>query len=122
MNRPVHFELLSENPEELAVFYRTVFGWEVATWEGPQSYWLVTTGTSDTMGIDGGFMHRHFEQPVINTIGVEDLEGMIRTVLEAGGNVIHGPHDVDGVGRHVYCTDPDGTLFGMMQFVSSVAA
>lgn len=53
MNRPVHFEILGDDPAALAEFYRGVFGWEIATWEG-QGYWLATTGAAGTPGIDGG--------------------------------------------------------------------
>lgn len=115
MNRPVHFEILSDDPERSAEFYRSVFRWEVATWEGPQSYWLVTTGTEGTAGIDGGIMHRHFQQPVINTISVASLEEMVPRVEANGGQKVFGPNEIPGVGTHVYCTDPDGTLFGLLQ-------
>ncbi len=45
MKRPVHFEILAEDPGKLAGIYETVFGWEVADWGGgEQSYWVPTTG------------------------------------------------------------------------------
>jgi uncharacterized protein len=115
MNRPVHFEILGNDPQALADFYGAVFGWEVAGWDGPQKYWLATTGPGTTPGIDGGLMHRHFEQPVINTIAVASLEDTIAKIEAAGGSKIHGPHEVPGVGIHSYCADPEGILFGVLE-------
>lgn len=115
MNRPVHFEILGHDPEALVAFYRDTFGWKAQTWEGPQSYWLVTTGPEETPGIDGGFMHRHFEQAVINTIAVESLEATLEKVEAGGGALVDGPNDIPEVGRHAYCSDPEGNLFGILQ-------
>jgi uncharacterized protein len=114
MNRPVHFEILSDDPQATADFYRRVFKWESAAWEG-QEYWLLTTGAAESPGIDGGIMRRHFPQPVINTITVDSLDETLAQVEAAGGRKVHGPSEVPGVGMHVYCADPDGTLFGVMQ-------
>jgi uncharacterized protein len=115
MNRPVHFEILGEQPEALASFYRDVFGWTIAAWEGPQGYWLATTGPDSAPGIHGGFMHRHLPQGVINTISVESLGEALERVEGRGGSKVHGPHEIPGVGTHVYCADPEGNLFGMLQ-------
>lgn len=114
MNRPVHFEILADDPAATAAFYRSVFGWETQTWEGPQSYWLVTTG-KEGPGIDGGIMAPHFEQRVINTVAVADLEQTLARVREAGGRQVHGPNEIPGVGLHAYCADPGGVLFGVLQ-------
>jgi uncharacterized protein len=115
MARPIHFEILSDNPERIVGFYRETLGWTASTWNGPQSYWLIGTGAEGTPGINGGIMHKHFPQPVINTVEVASLEDTIAKVVAAGGKVVRGPNDIPGVGRHAYCSDPDGTLFGVMQ-------
>ena len=60
-------------------------------------------------------MGRHFDQPVINTVYVESLDDAIRRVEAAGGKKVHGPNEVPGVGLHAYCSDPEGTLFGLME-------
>ncbi len=60
-------------------------------------------------------MHRHFPQGVINTIGVESLDEVIAKVKEEGGKLANGPNEIPGVGRHAYCTDLEGNLFGLMQ-------
>ena len=116
MKRPVHFEILADDPKKVAEFYASVFDWEIADWEGgEQTYWLATTGPDNEPGINGGFMSRAFDQAVINTLEVESLEETMRSIETAGGKVVHGPNDVPGVGRHAYFADPEGNLFGVMQ-------
>ena len=77
-------------------------------WEGPQTYWLVDTGPDGTPGINGGLMHRHFSQPVINTIEVESLEEMLTTVEEAGGKKIEGPVEIPEIGPQALLPGPGG--------------
>lgn len=116
MNRPIHFEILAREPAELGKFYESVFGWTVASLGSPeQGYWLVKTGPAEAPGIDGGMMHRHFEQAVINTIQVDDVAVAVSQVESAGGRTLTEPRDIPGVGLHAYCADPEGNLFGLLQ-------
>ena len=119
MQRPVHFEILADDPEKVGEFYCDLFGWKIASWEGPQAYWLVNTGDQDAPGINGGLMHRHLSQPVINTVEVESLDAMLAKLEMLGGKKVHGPEEIPGIGTHVYCADPEGNLFGMIQPASS---
>ena len=115
MPRPVHFEILADDPEKVAAFYRDLFGWNIANWGGPQSYWLVTTGPEGTPGIDGGIMHRHFPQAVINTVAVDSMEETLAKIEAAGGKKVNGPNEIPGIGMHAYCADPEGNIFGVLQ-------
>ena len=116
MKRPIHFEILADDPEKVAEFYKGLLDWEITTWTGgDQTYWLVTTGPEDTPGINGGIMSRHFQQAVINTVEVESLEEMLKKVDALGGKLLHGPNEVPGAGLHAYCADPEGNVFGLMQ-------
>jgi predicted enzyme related to lactoylglutathione lyase len=116
MSRPVHFEILADDPEKIAAFYEQVLGWQVTKWGGgPEDYWLFSTGPKDTPGIDGAAMHRSFKQAVINTVEVESLEDTLIKLKAAGGKVEHGPQDIPGVGKHIYCSDPEGIIFGVLQ-------
>jgi hypothetical protein len=58
MPRVVHFELTADDPVRASEFYTNVFGWQIQKWDGPEDYWLVTTGGRETPGIDGGIMRR----------------------------------------------------------------
>ena len=115
MRRPVHFEILSKEPKKIGDFYRALFGWKIASWDGPQSYWLINTGDQGAPGINGGLMERHFDQAVINTVEVESLDAMLAKLETIGGKKVHGPEEIPGIGRHVYCADPEGNLLGMIQ-------
>ena len=52
MPRPIHFEIPADNPDRAIAFYQSAFGWQFMKWEGPQPYWLITTGPKDTPGIE----------------------------------------------------------------------
>ena len=116
MSRPVHFEILADDPKKVGAFYAQALGWEVSSWgEGEPTYWLITTGPKEVPGIDGGLMARELPQAVINTISVDSLEASLDKVRAAGGKVVREPHEIPGVGRHAYCADPEGNLFGVLQ-------
>ncbi len=50
MNRPIHFKILTKNPDKVLPFYEAVLGWKPATWDGPQTYWLMSTGSDEVPG------------------------------------------------------------------------
>lgn len=116
MGRVMHFEILVEEPDKLAAFYEQVFGWHVRRSSEPgQEFFPLLTGEEDTFGIDGGVMGPHFEQQVIITIAVDDMDSSLETIESHGGELIHGPDPVPGAGMHAYCKDPAGVIFGLLQ-------
>lgn len=119
MTRPVHFEILAEDPQKISAFYEKALGWQINQW-GEETYWLVTSGPDDVPGINGAIMGQNFDQAVINTIEIESLEESLAKVKAAGGKLVHGPNEIPGVGTHAYCADPEGTLFGLMQPVAEI--
>ena len=116
MARVVHFELAADDPERATEFYKNVFGWQIQKWDGPQDYWLATTGAKDTPGIDGAIMRRDPSMPaVVNTIDVAALDDMIATVKAHGGTLVAPKMTIPHVGYFAYCQDTEGNTFGMMQ-------
>jgi len=116
MNRVVHFEISAQDPERVTTFYREVFGWEINKWDGPQDYWLIETGKSQP-GIDGAIMRKMDPSAgVINTIGVAELDDSLERVTGSGGSVLSEIMTIPNVGRFAYCKDPEGNMFGLMQF------
>lgn len=117
MNRVVHFDIAANDPEKISAFYRDVFGWEFTKWDGPMDYWMIKTGGDGTPGIDGGVGRASDDSPagITNTVGVTDLDAMLRKVQANGGSVVVGKMAVPGVGWLAYVTDVEGNLFGMMQ-------
>ncbi len=121
MNRPMHFEIPVNDPEAAMAFYGKVFDWKFTQF-GPEAYWLATTGPPGTPGIDGGIMkRRHPQQPPVNTMQVADLDASSALAVEAGGKIVVPRMPIPGVGWLVYCTDPEGNLFGMCQMDPAAA-
>jgi predicted enzyme related to lactoylglutathione lyase len=116
MHRVIHFEIPADDPARATKFYGEVFGWKIDKFEGPQEYWLVTTGPKDQPGIDGGILPRpHPGAPVVNTIDVPSLDEAIRKVEEKGGKLVVPKMTIPGVGELAYCQDPEGNTFGIIQ-------
>ena len=115
MGRVVHFEITADDLARARKFYE-VFGWEIKDSGMPGAeYWLATTGTGDD-GIDGAIMPRSYKpQPVINWIGVDDLDDMVEKMTAAGGKVMGEKQTVPGIGDTIYATDTEGNTFGMIQ-------
>ena len=122
MGRVVHFEIHCGDLDRAERFYRDVFGWEIARYEGaPVDYRLVTTGSDDERGINGALVARRDEvdgQAVIayvNTIVVEDLAGTERRISAAGGEQVMERDEIPGVGHLAYFKDTEGNVFGVLQ-------
>jgi uncharacterized protein len=116
MGRIVHFELPADNPERAVEFYQKIFGWNIKKWEGPQDYWLISTGPDGQPGINGGLMKRpHPGAVTCNTVDVASVDEMIASITRSGGNVVAPKMAVPGVGYLAYCTDTEGNVFGIMQ-------
>ena len=115
MARVVHFEITADDVERAGKFYE-IFGWEIVTSGMPGTdYWLAHTGEG-SMGINGAIMPRMYNpQPVINWVGVDDLDDMINRVRAAGGKTMGERQTVPGIGDTIYAKDTEGNTFGMIQ-------
>ena len=115
MPRPIHFEFPADDPDRAVRFYENAFGWKFQKWQGPQEYWLISTG-SDEPGIDGGMARRRDPKEAgCNTIGVASLDETVKRVERAGGAVVRPRMAVPGVGWLAYVRDTEGNVFGLMQ-------
>lgn len=115
MQRPVHFEIPSGDPETAMKFWTDVFGWKFSKW-GEMDYWLVTTGEEGSVGINGGLMPRRDPaQPVVNTMDVENIDAHAEKVTAAGGQIVVPKMAIPTVGWLAYFKDPDGNIWGLMQ-------
>ncbi len=118
MSKIVHFEIESNNFELSKAFYGACFGWTFEIYEH-LDYHLIDTG-KDVSGIDGGFMPAgEYDQKVILTINVNDLDEKLEQIVDNGGTVIMPPQDIPGVGRLAYFKDPLDTIMGMLQSVAN---
>lgn len=116
MPRIVHFEMNVKDPNKSINFYEKVFGWKIEKWEGPIDYWLVMTGDENKPGIDGGMAYEEEGFPnVVNTIDVKNIDDVIKSIKENGGEIIREKHPVPGVGWLAYFKDTGGIISGIMQ-------
>jgi uncharacterized protein len=116
MDRVTFFEFATSDPAREREFFHDVFGWTIAQW-GDMDYWLVTTGPSDKMGIDGAIMPPAMENAptVVNTISVDDVDVAIARATEAGAKVMVEKREVPETGWLAYLVSPTGIPFGVIQ-------
>jgi predicted enzyme related to lactoylglutathione lyase len=121
MSRVVHFEIHADDPQRAVNFYQSVFGWEIQKWEGPEDYWLVTTGKAPEPGIDGAIVKRR--GPIngdaviayVCTVDVPSIDDAIAKITSHGGTIALPKMAVPGVGWLAYYKDTEGNIFGTMQ-------
>ncbi len=116
MARLVHFEMNVKDVQKAISFYEDVFGWRFQKWDGPIDYWLIMTGDEDEPGIDGGLGYEEEGFPkMVNTIDVDDIDGIIKKIESKGGEIVSPKHAVPGVGWLAYFKDSEGVISGIMQ-------
>lgn len=114
-NRVTYFEIPSANPDANRQFYEKAFGWQFRQW-GAQEYWFAHTGSDGEQGINGAVMKELGpQQPVINTITVDDIDSSLRQIEAAGGKIIKPKKSIPAVGWLAFFTDPDDNIFGVLQ-------
>jgi predicted enzyme related to lactoylglutathione lyase len=92
------------------------FGWKITRGEGPQDYWLISTGDPAEPGIDSGFFRPTETFPAtVNTIQVANLDDCLASIVGHRGQVVVEKRVIPGAGYRAYCKDIEGTLFGVHQ-------
>jgi uncharacterized protein len=115
MYRVTHFEIPADEPEKTMDFYASVFGWKFTRF-AEFDYWLADTGSKDKPGINGAVMARRDpQQPVTNSIEVDNIDTIMEAVPKSGGTLITEKMPIVGVGWLVFFRDPGGCVFGAMQ-------
>lgn len=115
MGRPVvHWELMSEDPAKVSVFYEKIFGWKIE--HVPDlNYRMVETGGEG--GINGGIVkpERKGSWPgnMLFYIDVDDLAVYRRKIVAAGGKIHVEEKEVPGMGAFSLFTDPEGRMMGL---------
>ena len=130
MNRVIHFEIHSSNPEELAKFYTNVFGWEIKEWEMPglkleNRFWYILTAPKESkdIGINGGLVVRKGEKPkggetvnaFVCTIDVPNVDEYIKKILDNGGTIALPKMAIPGMAWLAYLKDVEGNIFGIFE-------
>ena len=119
--RVVHFEMPYDDAARAKAFYRDVFGWELADWEGAP-YTMVSTGPSGDQGptepgfINGGIGPRSGpdDHPRV-VVDVDDIDRTLAAVQDRGGTVVLGRQPVGDMGFTAYFTDTEGNVVGLWE-------
>src|SRR5262249_11204315 len=108
-------------PERAVDFYTRVLGWEFQKWEGPEDYWLISTGPVEQPGINGGMLRRRGAvdgTAVIAhlcTVDVSDVDEPVRHGESARRLTALQKAPVPGGGWLAYAKDTGANMCGMMQ-------
>jgi predicted enzyme related to lactoylglutathione lyase len=121
VSRVVHFEIHAGDCQRAIAFYTALFGWEFTKWNGGMEYWVIKTGPSSELGIDGGLLPRRGEidgQAVIAyvcTIEVKSVDESLAKIASLGGKMVVPKMALPAVGWMAYAKDTEGNIFGVMQ-------
>jgi predicted enzyme related to lactoylglutathione lyase len=83
---------------------------------------MIQTSTKENPGPLGSLQSRRELLPGQRTIGfectigVDSIDAAERAVLSNGGTVIMPKTVIAGVGTLIFCQDPEGNVFGAMQY------
>jgi predicted enzyme related to lactoylglutathione lyase len=116
MSRVIHFEVPTSDSAASVKFYENVLGWKITRWEGPMEYYLVETGPEGEPGINGGLGGAANEfKGTVNTVGVDDIDAVLKLVIENGGQIVMPRDEIPGVGLLAYVREPGGAVIGIIQ-------
>ncbi len=119
MNNISYFEIQAADPQALATFYGTLFGWRFLRQDGlPVEYWRI-----ETTGIAGGLLKRPASTPpdgcgtnaFVCSIQVNDFDSTAESIIRGGGREAMPKFAVPGRCWQGYFIDPAGNTFGIFQ-------
>jgi predicted enzyme related to lactoylglutathione lyase len=125
----VHFEIPANDPEKLAAFYKTLFGWSVQKMPMGEmgDYYMFETraGTAQNMekamstqGANGGMMKKMSpSQRPVNYMMVESVDDFSRKIQNLGGKIITPKTPIPNMGAFAVALDPEGNAFGIFESI-----
>ena len=116
MPKIVHFEINSDNPLRAKSFYENVFNWKIEKSEMPMDYWMITAGSEDEPGIDGGLQKREETADIVtNYIGVPSIDEFSKKIETNGGTIITPKSPIPGIGYSALFKDTEGNKLGIFE-------
>ena len=111
-----HFAINADNIDRARAFYSKVFGWKFAAWGPPGFYQVEGAGTIAALQ---GRRELVKGQKMIGfecTIAVDSIDEVEKAVLAGGGKIALARSVIVGVGTLMFFEDPEGNVFGAMQY------
>jgi predicted enzyme related to lactoylglutathione lyase len=111
---PSWIEAEQPDPGAAREFYGELFGW--AFEDRPGGYAIARLAGREAAGlIRAGVQPGGDGAGWTTYIAVDDADGAVKRVHDAGGRVLAEPEDVGPAGRAALCVDPQGARFGLWQ-------
>jgi hypothetical protein len=122
MTHLAHFAINADDVERARKFYEKVFGWKFNAW-GPPGFYQIELGGDATRVAAMGALQKRRDlipgQPTIGyecTIAVASIDATAKAVAANGGKTVMQKSIIVGVGALMFFRDPEGNVFGAMQF------
>ena len=117
-NTVAHFSINADDIDRARKFYEKVFGWKFNAW-GPPGFYMIESKDSPVLGALQGRRQLVPGQRTVGfecTIGVPSIDKTEAAVKAAGGKVLLERSVIVGVGTLMFFQDPEGNVFGAMQY------
>ena len=115
-NALVWNELQTRDPAAADTFYHKVFGWTNHTSESGYTMWhqdgRVHCGA---LALDASWGDDVPSNWLVYFL-VDDVDATAARLAELGGRVVHGPANIEGMGRFLVAQDPPGAIFAAIRF------
>ena len=106
----VWIDLLTENTQDAAAFYKGLFGWQVKTWSGDKTYLIFSHNGKPIAGMTA-VRRQDSKAPEswwLLSLSVNDVDQAVAVARQNGGTLLEGPADDAGRGRMALISDSGG--------------
>jgi len=116
-----HFAINADDVDRARRFYERVFGWTFKAW-GPPGFYQIDMGPGSPAAAMGALQGR---RDLVKgqrstgyecTISVPSIDATAAAVLANGGKTVLEKSIIVGVGALMFFQDPEGNVFGAMEF------
>jgi predicted enzyme related to lactoylglutathione lyase len=115
-------ELLAADLVRAFAFYSKLFGWHKSQAHiGSMGTYQLFSAGSETIG---GMFARPEMSPMsmwLYYVNVADIDAAVKRAAGGGGQIFYGPVAVPGGARIAHCMDPQGALFGLIDWHVRIA-
>ena len=113
--RFVWHELMTSDPTAAQSFYTQLIGWSTQVWDGgptPYTMWMNgETAVGGLMSLPEEAKQQGAPPHWLAYIATPDVDATAAAEAGRGGRLLHGPFDIETVGRTAVLMDPQGAVF-----------
>jgi uncharacterized protein len=116
MSSLAHFAINADDVDRARAFYQKVFGWKFSAWGPPGFYQIEGAEIRGALQQRRELVAGHRMLGFECTIAVTSIDATEKAVLAGGGSIALARSVIVGVGTLMFFRDPDGNIFGAMQY------